>query len=377
VLGPLGDLYCEEDERLDYLLNSYYVALGPRIARNRRGLVTRPRTDEIYEYRASVDRRMEKLIERVEASRLAELDFLLRIGLNHEQQHQELFYTEIKYILAQDPPLVREPYRVGAAASTPAQSAVPADEWRPFQGGLLEFGHLEDGWAWDNEQPIHKYYLQDFAIASRLVTCGQFEQFIDDGGYRQPLLWLDNGWRTAAEQAWESPLYWEKVDGQWQLWTLGGMRKLDPREPVCHVSFYEADAFARWAGATDHQLQGARLPSEREWEHAARSDGLKPCDGHFLDSGRLHPAAARGQDCLEQMLGDVWEWTASYYEPYPGYRPFPGALAEYNGKFMDNQRVLRGGSCVSERDHIRISYRNFWAPATRFQFSGIRLARDL
>ncbi len=374
IIEAYGGTYLPEDEKLDYLLNSYYVALGPRLQRNRRGLITRPTTDGIFQYRELVDTRVERLILTVPEERLEEFVRILTLGMHHEQQHQELFYTEIKFIFAQNPPQLRPAYR--AVPSQPGkEDQEPEIGFVPFEGGLLQFGNLEEGWCWDNELPIHKYYLRDFALQNCLVTNGEFLEFIEDRGYQEPLLWLSNGWYKVQDEQWQAPLYWQGVDGEWQIWTLGGMRELDALEPVCHVSFYEADAFARWKSQTDHRWRNVRLPLEREWEHAARASAVR--GGNLLDSGRFHPAPASGQAPLHQMLGDVWEWTASYYEPYPGYTPFPGALREYNEKFMDNQRVLRGGSCVTERNHIRISYRNFWSPATRFQFTGIRLAEDL
>lgn len=376
LLAPFGGAAEPEDEDYDYVLNSYYVTLGPRLGRFCRGLMTRPTTEEIYRYRQSVDRRMESLIRTVDDDRWEPFVFLTTVGLNHEQQHQELFYTEVKYILAQNPLALRRPYRETTEQTVPAPSASEV-EMRTFEGGLLEFGHREGGWCWDNERPVHRYYLNDFALANRLVTNGEYLEFVDDGAYGRQLLWLDNGWARLQTEGWQGPLYWELIDGEWWIWTLNGMRLLDPAEPVCHVSFYEADAFARWKSETYADYRGARLPTEREWEHAVRLLGAEPQGGNLLDTGALHPRAAAGSAPLKQALGDVWEWTASYYEPYPGYRPFAGALAEYNGKFMDNQRVLRGGSCVTPADHIRMSYRNFWAPGTRFQFTGLRLAQDV
>jgi len=375
VLQPFGAGYGRDDEQVDFVLNSYYASLGNRLARDRRGLVTRPTTREILRYRQSVDQRIEDLLWSCPEEKFREFERLLTIGIQHEQQHQELFYTEIKFILAQNPVPFRAAYREDIATE---RGAADGEEPRfvDFRGGLLEFGNLEGGWCWDNELPVHKYYLRDFRLRDRLVTNGEYLEFIADGGYRQQLLWLDNGWAWAQRQGWQAPLYWEKLDNRWMLWTLGGMRELDLAEPVCHVSFYEADAFARWKGASGRSHQGVRLPTEREWEHAARTLRVEPGQGNFLDHGLLHPRPARGDGPVRQMLGDVWEWTASYYEPYPGYEPFPGVLAEYNGKFMDNQRVLRGGSCATPANHVRISYRNFWAAETRFQFTGIRLAQD-
>jgi ergothioneine biosynthesis protein EgtB len=375
VLEPFGGQRLPEDAEFDYVLNSYYVSLGNRLSRPRRGCMTRPTNEEIYRYRASVDERVEQVLKTVAENRLEDLAFVMTIGMHHERQHQELFYTEIKNILYQNPPQLRRPYRNTTAAPGTVEP-LGKPEFVHFEGGLHEFGNLEGGWCWDNELPVHMQYLYDFAIQTRLVTNGEYLEFIQDGGYRRQLLWLDNGWARAQEEGWDSPLYWEQRDGQWRIWTLGGMRELDPSEPVCHVSFYEADAFARWKSETFDIFRGVRLPTEREWEYAARTAGVDTAAANLLDSGRLHPAPPASSRPSMQMLGDVWEWTSSYYEPYPGYKSFPGALAEYNGKFMDNQRVLRGGSCVTERDHIRISYRNFWAGPTRFQFTGFRLARD-
>lgn len=370
LLQPYG-LDSGADRTLDYLLNSYYVSLGPRLDRNRRGLVTRPTTAEIYRYRDSVDRRVEQLIGSMDGAGLARLEAVLRIGLEHEQQHQELFYTEIKYILAENPPALRRPY---IRKATEVASHVPrSPQFLEIRGGLSSFGNVEGGWCWDNELPVHRYYVDDFRLQDQLVTNAEYFEFIADGGYRQPLLWLDNGWRSVSQQGWQAPLYWEKQETDWTIWTLAGVQPLNPPEPVCHVSFYEADAFVRWKSQTYGDFRGATLPTERQWEQAARAMGVDPDRGNFLDRRCLHPLPARGkQGC--QMAGDVWEWTSSYYEPYPGYHPFDGALAEYNGKFMDNQRVLRGGSCVTPQGHCRVSYRNFWSGDTRFQFTGFRLA---
>jgi ergothioneine biosynthesis protein EgtB len=378
VLREFGGDVTAEDEQYDYLLNSYYESLGPRLPRDQRGSVSRPTNAEVFEYRRSVDERMEQLLKTTE--RAAELAAVVEIGLQHEQQHQELFFTEIKYILAQNPPSLRKTYRPPLETERPIseQTTFPAS-FHEFEGGLLSFGHSGRAWCWDNELPVHQFYLQPFALADRLVTCGEYAQFIEDGGYRNPLLWLDNGWRQVKSEGWQAPLYWECNDGAWSLWTLGGEQAIDPSEPVAHVSFYEADAYARWLGETVGNLAGVRLPSEREWEHVAGNSRSVDSERAYLDSGRLHPFAqpSAGPETVNQMFGCLWQWTSSYYEPYPGYAPFPGALAEYNGKFMDNQRVLRGGSCVTPRDHFRPSYRNFWPAGTRFQFTGVRLALSL
>ena len=364
ILEPFG-LYSPEDARLEFVMNSYYESLGPRIRRDHRGLVTRPTNDEVYRFRESVDARLAELIRTAPEEDLERLRFLVVTGIQHEQQHQELLVTEIKHILGSNVPELREPYR----PAPPAEGhRPPALHWVPFEGGLHEFGNVEGSWCWDNEMPVHKAWLDGFALMNRLVTNAEYLEFIADGGYRNPLLWLSNGWARVKDQDWTAPLYWEEDDGRWRLWTLAGVRDVDPDEPVCHVSFYEAEAYARW--------RGARLPTEREWEHAARLSGLP--GSNYLDSGALHPrpAGADGPGLL-QMGGDLWEWTSSHYEPYPGYRPFEGPLMEYNGKFMDNVRVLRGGSCATPASHIRASYRNFWAADTRFQLSGIRLAKGV
>ncbi|HKI87256.1 MAG TPA: SUMF1/EgtB/PvdO family nonheme iron enzyme, partial [Thermoanaerobaculia bacterium] len=264
-----------------------------------------------------------------------------------------------------NPPELRQAYRPAKRADREQSCEL---NFLDFAGGLIEIGHRGHAWAWDNELPSHKVYVEDFCLANRLVTNREFLEFIADGGYSQPLLWLSNGWATVEAQGWEHPLYWRRDEGRWLVWTLGGERELELDEPVAHVSFYEADAYATW--------RGARIPTESEWEHAARESGFDSPRGNWLESGSFHPQASGGGAGLLQMAGDLWEWTNSHYEPYPGYRPFTGALTEYNEKFMDNQRVLRGGSCATPEDHIRVSYRNFWPAPTRFQFSGIRLARD-
>jgi ergothioneine biosynthesis protein EgtB len=353
MIVPFGGETDPRDAEYDYLLNSYYESLGERLARGKRGSITRPTTAEIYDYRASVDRRMNNLFESIEPSHVEEFSAVARIGIEHEQQHQELFATEIKCILAQNPRHLRRSY--SALPERPAaQEATNEAVWICFAGGLTRFGNLERLWCWDNELPVHQQYLEPFSLSDQLVTNAEYLQFIDDGGYRNPLLWLDNAWQQCREQRWQAPMYWEQVDGDWQRFSLQGMQPLRPDEPVCHVGFYEADAFARWRRETWSEQAQVRLPTEREWEHAART----------------------GSDRLLNLHRCLWQWTASYYEPYPGYRPFRGALAEYNGKFMDNQRVLRGGSWATPESHYRLSYRNFWPAGTRFQFTGIRLACD-
>lgn len=381
AIAAFGGRRLPTDDEYEYLLNSYYESVGERLPRGKRGSVSRPTTDEIYDYRAAVDERVIELIESIEEEQLPALLEVLEIGIQHEQQHQELFYTEIKYIRHQNPLALRAPYRVdlderASGRREPSGTTASSRSFAPLSGGLHEFGNLEGGWCWDNELPAHKYFLEPFQIANRLVTNREFLEFLDDGGYKNPLLWLDNGWQQVKNQRWQAPLYWESDNGQWRVWTLGGMKPLAPQEPVSHVSFYEADAFARWRAETHPDEGGLRLPTEREWEHAARlGEVANDPPLAFLDNGQLHPLPAAGGSSVQQLAGCLWQWTSSYYEPYPGYQPFPGVLSEYNGKFMDNQRVLRGGSCATPRDHYRLSYRNFWPAATRFQFTGIRLAR--
>jgi ergothioneine biosynthesis protein EgtB len=345
--------------RYGYLFNSYYEAVGPRHARPRRGLLTRPSLDEIGAYRAQVDARVEALLGRQLDEQGAEV---LELGLNHEQQHQELLLTDIKHALYANP-------------LRPAYAPAPARPWRPapplgfvaFAGGLREVGHSGPGFAFDNEGPRHRVWLEPFAIGTRPVTNREYLAFMEDGAYRRPELWLSDGFAAVKAHGWEAPLYWDREPGGWTCFTLCGSRPVDPDEPVAHVSFYEADAYARWAGA--------RLPTEEEWEVAAA--GASEEDGTFLDLRWLHPfVAAGGEGRPGGFMGDVWEWTRSAYAPYPRYRPAAGALGEYNGKFMCNQLVLRGGSCATPPGHVRRSYRNFFYPDARWQFSGIRLARE-
>ena len=363
LLRPLLPGYRPFHERFDYLFNSYYEQTGSGFwPRPERGLLSRPTVAEVYGYRRHVDQWMEALIERCQPAHWPAVADRLETGLNHEQQHQELLVTDIKRNFAHNP--LRPAYR----ADLP--SAAPADpdpvRFHDIEGGLVEIGAGPEGFAWDNERPRHRVYVAPFALADRPVSNGEFLDFVDDGGYGNPALWLAEGWAAVQSRGWVSPLYWERAADGWQVMTLGGPRPLNPAEPVCHLSYYEADAFAAWAVR--------RLPTEAEWEHAAA--GL-PVEGNFVDDGWLHPRAAPEAGAgLRQMFGDVWEWTGSAYLPYPGYRPPAGALGEYNGKFMCSQMVLRGGSCASSRDHVRPSYRNFFYPHERWQFQGFRLAED-
>ena len=345
------------DPRYRVLFNSYYDAVGEQWVRARRGLLSRPSLTEVHDYRGFVDQSIARLLETGGATE-AQLG-TIELGLHHEQQHQELLLTDIKHAFgtsllepAYRPPLPHE------AADTPPVRFIGFDE------GMVTIGHDGEGFAFDNERPRHRRFQRAFAIADRAVTCGEYLAFIRDRGYARPELWLSDGWHACQAEGWRAPLYWTAREGHYSVYTLAGVRPLDEHEPVMHVSYFEADAYARWAGA--------RLPTEDEWERAA-TDGAAQARGagHFADSGRFHPGPARAG-----FVGDVWQWTQSSYAPYPGYRPPAGALGEYNGKFMCNQMVLRGGSCLTPAGHLRPSYRNFFPPAARWQATGIRLAKD-
>ena len=344
-----------------YLFNSYYQQAGERHCRDQRGYISRPTVAEVMAYRRHVDGAMAKLLEEADESRLHAIDSLITLGTHHEQQHQELMLTDIKHVFSVNP--LRPVYR--ELAARPAAAPVRPLDWIGFNAGVREIGYAGSGFAFDNEGPRHREFLEPFELADRLVTNGEYLEFMDDGGYERPELWLSLGWAAVQEKSWSEPFYWERRDGAWMLFTLGGMRVVDPDEPVCHLTFFEADAYARWAGA--------RLPTEAEWEVAAEG---QPIAGNFVEAGRFHPAAAPMGDGLRQMYGDVWEWTASPYIAYPGFRPAEGAVGEYNGKFMCNQFVLRGGSCATSHTHIRPTYRNFFPPDAAWQFTGVRLARD-
>lgn len=339
-----------------FLFNSYYQSVGPMHARPQRGLLTRPTLGEVLDYRAHVDDRMARLLAEPDDKAL---DTLAILGLNHEQQHQELLLTDIKHLFSVNPlqPVFRKPQ-----PRPPDQSL--AIEFVNGREGIVEIGSSGESFAFDSETPRHRVLLHPHALANRPVNNAEFAEFMRDGGYRTPTLWMSEGWNTVCEKNWNRPLYWsEDLEREF---TLGGVVEIDAAAPVSHVSFYEADAFARWAGA--------RLPTEAEWEDAARS--LDPMKGNYLGSGHLHPRAPDHASGLLQMFGDTWEWTSSPYVNYPGYRAPSGALGEYNGKFMCGQYVLRGGSCATPADHMRTSYRNFFAPADRWQFMGLRLGKD-
>ena len=343
------------------LFNSYYNAVGDRHPRPQRGLISRPGLDEVLQYRARIDEEIAALLRRDALAPGTRA--LIELGLHHEQQHEELILTDLKHMLSCNP---QRPAYQKTWPLTPVKAT--AARWIGVTGGLHEIGHDGAGFAFDNEGPRHRVWLEDFEVATHPVTHGDFIAFIEDGGYERPELWLSAGWDAVATRGWKAPLYWERPGGEWHTFTLHGLAPVEPNTPICHVSFFEAEAFARWSGA--------RLPTEAEWEAATAH---APLAGNFLESGALHPLAPRedvAPGALSQPFGDVWEWTRSDYGPYPGFRPAAGAVGEYNGKFMCGQYVLRGGSCATPASHIRRTYRNFFAPDARWQFSGLRLARD-
>ena len=354
LIDPVVGDHARFDETYRSLFNSYYEAVGPRHPRAQRGLITRPSSAGIGRYRRHVDLVMAGLLD---AGALEDRTDLVRLGLHHKQKHQELLIMDAKHLLSRHPfgpALVEWPAEVDVA-STPLT-------WRTVDGGVVEVGHDGPGFAFDHEAPRHRAFLEPFEIADRAVTNDEWLAFIDDGGYDRPELWLSDGWRTVTAESWRAPGYWSKCDGSWQVFTAAGEQPVRRAEPVCHVSFYEADAYARWAGA--------RLSTEVEWELAASK--LPDLRGGLLDISRLHPGVAG-----PAMIGDVWEWTSSAYLPYPGFRPAAGAVGEYNGKFMSDQHVLRGASCATPPGHERLTYRNFFPAAARWAFSGLRLARGL
>ena len=366
LLKPYLRGYSAIDDRYEFLFNSYYNTVGPQFDRPSRGLISRPTVAEVYSYRKHVDQAMLSLLEQSGESELQELGQLVDLGINHEQQHQELMITDLKYNLSVNP--LRPAYHDREILRG---VATPDMRWIEHPGGIVDVGWAGPGFAFDDEGPRHQVLLYPHRIGSRLVTNGEFLAFMDDGGYGRHDLWLSQGWAKVKEAGWTAPLYWEKIDGEWWYFTLSGMQKLDEYAPVVHVSYLEADAYARWAGK--------RLPTEFEWEYHA--DGL-PLEGNFADNGIYHPLpldTGNGTPTtgLAQMYGDVWEWTSSAFLSYPGFKPLEGAPGEYNGKFMMGQMVLRGGSCATYQNHMRPTYRNFFYPPDRWQFKGIRLAEDM
>ncbi len=354
VLSEADGRYQPFDPSFRALFNSYYNAVGVPFARAQRGLLSRPTVDDVFAYRRYVDAAMLRWLETANVA--GEWAERIDLGLQHEQQHQELVLTDLKHALAHHPSL--PVYR-------PGKDAVRASKVEPqflsFEGGLVEIGHAGDGFAFDNERARHRAFLEPYALATLPVTCAEYLEFMNDGGYAEPRHWLSDGWHQREREAWQAPMYWFRRDDAWWVFTLSGAKPVDGVEPVCHVSYYEADAYATWAGA--------RLPTEVEWEVAAQMQ--PPAVATSLEMGHLHPVPVD-----RFAIGNVWEWTRSAYLPYPRFQPGIGAIGEYNGKFMCNQFVLRGASCVTPRSHMRLTYRNFFPPEKRWQFSGIRLAKS-
>ena len=363
ILAQFEASHREFNPKYGYLFNSYYNSIGDRTPRDIRGLMSRPTLADVWNYRRHVDNAIEKFILKSDEDVFQQAMPLIILGLNHEQQHQELMITDVKTVLAMNP--LRPVYRTREITS----SKIPPLNWISFDEGLIEIGAHGTEFYFDNEGPRHRQYVEQFELADRLITNGECKDFINDGGYENPSLWLSDGWAKCREENWQAPKYWEESDGNWWAMTLQGFRPIEDSEPVTHISHYEADAFATWSGA--------RLPTEFEWEFAAKDITI---EGNFLDNGNFHPTSLVPSvtsipATLKQMFGDVWQWTRSAYLPYPGYKAAEGTLGEYNGKFMSGQMVLRGGSCATQQDHIRATYRNFFPADARWQFSGIRLAK--
>ena len=371
LLVPFVQDYRRFHPSFEYLFNSYYNGVGQPFPRPKRGNLSRPTVAEVLAYRRHVDAAMERLL----VAEDAEVQGRAELGLHHEQQHQELLVTDFKVTLGSNPlkPAYREPYVDAPGSVSDGRPQGSPLRFLRYDGGLVDQG-MDAGAAFcfDNESPAHRVWLEPYALANRLVTNGEYLEFIEDGGYAEPSLWLSEGWAWVQERGIDAPMYWRSVEGGWREYRLDGESAIAPHLPVTHLSFYEAEAYAAWAGA--------RLPTEAEWEHVARQ---KPAlAGNFADNGRLHPAPASftsdtgGESDPTQLFGDCWEWTSSAYRPYPGFKPLPGTLGEYNGKFMSGQQVLRGGSCATPEGHVRPTYRNFFYPPDRWQFTGIRLAKD-
>jgi len=362
ILGPHAPEYVSPNPRYAFLFNSYYVQAGERHCRAMRGLVTRPTVREVFQYRAHVNEAMRALLGEINEDQNHPAYPLIVLALHHEQQHQELLVTDIKHVFWMNP--LRPVYRERPELP---QRVLPESAWKAFGGGVHRIGHQDEGFSFDNELPAHREFLEDFKLASRLVTNGEYLDFINDGGYKHSELWLSPGLAMVNDGGWEAPFYWERADDGWTEFTLAGTRAVALDEPVCHVSYYEADAFARWAKR--------RLPTEAEWEVAARG---VPIEGTFVESERFHPAPASAEAIasgeLTQLYGDVWQWTQSAYVGYPGFKADTGAIGEYNGKWMADQWVLRGASCATPQSHARLTYRNFFPSDARWQFMGIRLA---
>lgn len=360
ILGPFATDYRAWHPAFEHLFNSYYNGIGTPFSRAQRGLLSRPTVDEVYRYRSDVDDAILTLLDADPAD--SEVYRRIELGLHHEQQHQELLLTDLKFSFSINP---LKPVYHSMPESNMSRAGIDQD-WFEFEGGLAMVGASDENFCFDNETPAHRQFLEPFALARRPVTNAEYMAFIEDDGYRRPELWLADGWDRVQQQQWNSPLYWHLQGDMWWNYTLGGELPVEKNAPICHLSYFEADAYARWAGA--------RLPTEAEWEFAATN---QPVTGNMLATGIYHPCPADQENPgLQQLFGDVWEWTASSYSPYPGFQPTTGAIGEYNGKFMSSQMVLRGGSCVSDAHHLRATYRNFFYPGDRWQFSGLRLARS-
>lgn len=360
VLGRFLPEFKSLHPQYAYFFNSYYLQTGVPFSRASRGMLSRPTVKDVFEYRAYVNEQMERFIEEASDELWEQAAFIVEIGNHHEQQHQELILTDLKYLFAQNPLLP-----VYRAKEIEEVKPVSPLDWISFEEGIVEVGSKGNEFTYDNEHPRHRTLVQNFELADRLITVGEYLEFMNAGGYQESKYWLDEGWSAVKREEWKAPLYWFRQNDEWTQFTLTGTRPLNLNEPVTHVSYFEADAFARW--------KGCRLPTEQEWEYA--SEGLET-EGNFVDEDQFHPTSLKDNSKgLKQMFGDVWEWTMSSYSPYPNYKPLPGALGEYNGKFMANQYVLRGGSCATSKSHIRKTYRNFFHATARWQFNGIRLAR--
>lgn len=364
VLSEADKKYKSLHPQYNFLFNSYYVQVGERHIRAQRGLLTRPTVSQVYEYREYVTEHVLNFIDKANDDTWQKFAPVIEIGIHHEQQHQELIVTDIKHVFSVNP--LKPVYL--KKGNLPSEH-IGALNFVEFDGGIFEIGNNGEEFIYDNESPRHKTFLNPFSLGERLITNGEYLEFMEDGGYEKTELWLSDGAAAVENEKWNAPLYWEKVDGEWFNFKLTGFDKLNHNEPVCHISHYEADAFARW--------KDARLPTEAEWEIAADKISI---NGNFVEERNFHPVPLtnkNGNNSLHQMYGDVWEWTQSAYTPFPGYKPLPGALGEYNGKFMSNQIVLKGGSCATSKTHIRKTYRNFFPPHSRWQFMGLRLAKDL
>ncbi len=361
ILSQYTKNYTFYNDTYKFLFNSYYVQAGERFTRAKRGMLSRPGVEEVNIFRQEINEKILMLIETMDPIKSEEINFLLELGLNHEQQHQELILTDLKHLFSLNPlkPLYSEKKRI-------IGTDIGAINWISFPEGIYETGNRGKEFVFDNETPRHKSFVSSFSLGDRLITNREYINFIEDGGYRRPELWLSDGWNIVENEKWTSPLYWEKVDKEWWAFTLNGYNEIVLDEPACHISLFEADAFSRWSGA--------RLPTEEEWEVAASDKVIK---GNFAENDYYHPIPLLDNvNGLKQLFGDVWEWTSSSYSPYPGYKTLPGTLGEYNGKFMSGQNVLRGGSCATPVTHIRATYRNFFPPNARWQFMGLRLAKD-